>query len=87
MSGVVILLSGGLDSTVLLHHAKDSGQAPIMALSIDYGQLHDKEIGFAREQAHGLGVDWHLLDAKGIYKKIQNPLLGSGEIPKGIYAE
>jgi len=47
-----VLLSGGLDSTVLLHHvAKQLGVAPIHALSFDYGQKHSRELEMARWQA------------------------------------
>jgi len=87
MGGVVILCSGGLDSTVLLHHAKDCGMSPIMALSVDYGQLHNREIDFAQEQARIAGVDWRFVNARNVYEKIQNPLLGQGDIPRGSYAE
>ncbi|HRK36717.1 MAG TPA: 7-cyano-7-deazaguanine synthase, partial [Candidatus Hydrogenedentes bacterium] len=40
-SGAVVLLSGGVDSSVLLHYvARKLGRAPIHALSFNYGQRH-----------------------------------------------
>lgn len=48
---VVVLLSGGLDSTVLLHHVvKDLGRSPVHALSFNYGQRHSRELDAARWQ-------------------------------------
>lgn len=47
----VVLLSGGLDSTVLLHYAaKELGFASLYALSFDYGQKHAVELEMARWQ-------------------------------------
>ena len=46
MKKVVVLLSGGMDSTTLLfHHVK--GGDEVRAVSINYGQRHLKEIDFA----------------------------------------
>lgn len=51
----VILLSGGLDSTVLLHYAaKVKNHAPIYALSFSYGQKHTKELEMAQWQCSAL---------------------------------
>lgn len=51
----VVLLSGGLDSTVLLHHvAKELGAAPVYALSFRYGQKHGRELEMAAWQAERL---------------------------------
>ena len=48
----VVLLSGGLDSSVLLHYvARTLGRAPIHAVSFNYGQRHAKEIECAQWQA------------------------------------
>jgi 7-cyano-7-deazaguanine synthase len=56
----VVLLSGGLDSSVLLHHvARGLGHAPVYALSYDYGQRHSKELDCARFQAEAAGVAEH----------------------------
>jgi 7-cyano-7-deazaguanine synthase len=59
-SGAVVLLSGGLDSSVLLHHvARELGRAPLHALSFDYGQRHARELACARTQARAAGVAAH----------------------------
>lgn len=54
----VVLLSGGLDSSIALHlAARDSGA--VYALSVRYGQQHDKELACARWQAAAVGVAEH----------------------------
>ncbi len=51
----VVLLSGGLDSTTALYVAlRDGYQA--FALTLDYGQLHKKEILCARQNAEALAL-------------------------------
>ncbi len=46
-----VLLSGGLDSTVLLHYvARKLKAAPLFVLSFDYGQKHGRELEMARWQ-------------------------------------
>lgn len=60
VESAVVLLSGGLDSTVLLHqvrHAWCSG--PLHALSFDYGQRHARELACARAQAALAGCTAH----------------------------
>lgn len=53
----VVLLSGGIDSTVLLHRvAGERGGASIHALSFDYGQRHRRELACAEAQAAAVGV-------------------------------
>ena len=57
---VVLLLSGGMDSTALLHHvARSLGRGPIHALSCDYGQRHVRELECAAWQAERAGVAEH----------------------------
>ncbi len=56
----VVLVSGGLDSAVLLHYVKrDLERAPIHALSFDYGQRHAKELECARWQADAADTAAH----------------------------
>ena len=58
----VILLSGGIDSTVLLHLLSRRGYA-LYALACRYGQRHSRELECARIQAESAGVAaFHYLD-------------------------
>src|SRR5512137_437928 len=52
----VVLLSGGLDSTVTLAMAVEAGWAP-RALTVDYGQRHHRELEAARAVAQHYGVE------------------------------
>jgi 7-cyano-7-deazaguanine synthase len=52
----VVVLSGGLDSTVCLADAVTQGDA-VIALSIDYGQRHSVELDRARAIAAHYGVE------------------------------
>lgn len=56
----VVLLSGGIDSSVLLHYvARRLDRAPVHALSFHYGQRHARELECARFQAQAAGVASH----------------------------
>ena len=55
MAKFVHLLSGGLDSTVLLYELLDQGHKAHCIL-YDYGQRHIKELGFAEATCAKLGV-------------------------------
>ena len=56
----VVLLSGGLDSSVLLHHvAKELHCPAIHALSFNYGQRHDRELACATAQSNVAGTKVH----------------------------
>lgn len=59
--GAVVLLSGGLDSSVLLHYVKDQGHTPLHALSFDYGQRHAIELACASWQARQAGAQHRAL--------------------------
>ncbi|MEB3274792.1 MAG: 7-cyano-7-deazaguanine synthase QueC [Prochlorothrix sp.] len=54
----VVLLSGGLDSATAAAQAIADGYIPI-ALSLDYGQRHNRELEAARTVAHHLGITQH----------------------------
>ncbi|MBI4559798.1 MAG: 7-cyano-7-deazaguanine synthase QueC [Candidatus Hydrogenedentes bacterium] len=59
----VVLLSGGLDSTVLLHHVvRTLGRAPVHALSYRYGQRHSRELECAAWQTKAAGVAHCIID-------------------------
>ena len=54
----VVLLSGGLDSMVTAALAKEQG-FDIIALSIDYGQRHKRELSAAKDIAKRIGAVSH----------------------------
>lgn len=56
----VVLLSGGLDSMVTAAMAKEQGFR-LHALTIDYGQRHQRELQSAQAIAQKLGVERHVL--------------------------
>lgn len=54
----VVLLSGGLDSSTALAIARREAD-PVDALTLTYGQRHDREVSAARAVAAALGVREH----------------------------
>ncbi len=85
---LVVLVSGGLDSSTLIYDLKKQGHE-VAGLSILYGQRHDKEINAARLICQGLHVEHQIADLSGI----QQFLAGSSqtstdiEVPEGHYTE
>jgi len=60
MKSAVILLSGGLDSSTLLHYVKSRlNFQPLHALTVSYGQKHVRETACAVAQARAAGVAEH----------------------------
>ena len=80
----LLILSGGVDSTTLLHYKKDR---IALALSFDYGSNHNaREIECAKWQCKGLNIPHLVLPLEFIGKYFQSSLLsGSSAIPKGDY--
>ena len=56
----VVLLSGGLDSATCLYWARSRGYA-LEALSVHYGQRHERELRSARRLAEAAGARLHAL--------------------------
>ncbi len=85
---VVLIHSGGLDSTVLLHHLVAQGRH-VRTLSIDYGQRHAKELDCAAGLARRLGIEHRVADLRAITPLLAGSSLTSAEIavPEGHYAE
>lgn len=86
----LVLFSGGVDSTTCLGIAvKKYGAENVIALSIYYGQKHDKEIRAAEKIAEYYGVTWKTLDLTLIFADSDCSLLvGSDkDIPQTTYAE
>ena len=82
----VIVLSGGMDSAVLLAHELSLGTA-VAALSFDYGSKHNPcELPMAREMCARLGVSHKVVGLPFINELFASSLLQSGEaIPEGTY--
>jgi 7-cyano-7-deazaguanine synthase len=85
---VVVLVSGGMDSVVALHHAAREHEV-VGAISFDYGSKHNhKEIPFAQHQAGLLGVPHQTITLGFVNELFSSDLLRSGgEIPDGHYEE
>jgi 7-cyano-7-deazaguanine synthase len=84
----VVVYSGGLDSTVLLHQLLADGDQ-VLALSVDYGQRHRVELEYARRLAEAVGIEWRLADLSSVGQLLGGSSLTSPEIavPHGHYAE
>jgi 7-cyano-7-deazaguanine synthase len=59
--GAIVLASGGLDSTTLLHIARAEGFEPV-ALVFRYGQRHAVEVDRALAIARGLGIEVRVVE-------------------------
>lgn len=66
---ILVLSSGGLDSTVLLHKAvKEAGAENVVALNIFYGQKHAKEQEYSTWQCNKLGVPVYDTDLSEVFR-------------------
>ncbi|WP_448588083.1 7-cyano-7-deazaguanine synthase QueC [Thermocrinis sp.] len=87
MKSIIVLLSGGLDSAVLLWLAKKEYEK-VLALSFDYGQKHKVELKYAKELASIAGVEHLVVEVpslRGI--KTSSLLEGGPEVPSEEYKE
>ena len=91
MSKVLVLASGGLDSTCLLHKAvKEYGATNVFALNMFYGQKHHKEMECFQWQMERLNIEnYKVLDLSSIFAGYKGCTLleGGGDIPHESYAE
>ncbi len=86
----LVLSSGGVDSSTALGLAVEKyGRENVVALSVSYGQKHDKEIEAARAVAAYYGVEQLFLDMARIFSYSNCSLLkqSTEEIPEESYAE
>lgn len=86
MKDKIILYSGGMDSTVLLHKLKNEIK---LAVSFDYGSKHNKiEILHAAKNCKELNISHKIIKLDFNDLGFKSDLLQSGgEIPKGHYAD
>lgn len=85
----LVLSSGGVDSTTALALAIHKyGKENVIALSMYYGQKHEKEVEAAQKIAEYYGVEQMFLDLTKIFEYSNCSLLrqSTEEIPKENYA-
>ncbi|MEL7568311.1 MAG: 7-cyano-7-deazaguanine synthase QueC [Dehalobacterium sp.] len=78
----IVLLSGGLDSTVCMSVAKQSG-FEIIPISFDYGQRHSRELACAREVADFYQVKKHVVIETNMRAIGGSALTDEIEVPEG----
>ena len=87
-NSTVVILSGGLDSSVLLASAVAEGKV-VKALSVDYGQRHRLELAHAAKVAAHFDVEHRVADLRGL----RQFMAGSSQtddrvsVPQGHYAD
>ena len=86
----MVLASGGIDSTTCLGMAVERyGREQVIALSVSYGQKHDKELRASKAVAEYYGVEHMSLDLAKIFAYSDCSLLkhSEQEIPLEDYGE
>lgn len=82
----IVLLSGGMDSTVLA--TMEASHGPVEAVSIHYGQRHVRELDAARAVAARLGIRHEVADLSVLRQHLTGSALTDDiEVPHGHYAE
>jgi 7-cyano-7-deazaguanine synthase len=81
----LVLLSGGLDSTVLATELART-RVRVEALTIHYGQRHVIEIEAAKLVAQHLGIRHEVVDLGVLQTHLRSALTGDGQVPHGHYA-
>jgi len=84
---VVVLLSGGIDSAVLMYSLIAFHE--VWPLTIGYGQRHGKEVIAARNLCGARGewllLRWKYLNLSSLGTLLPSALTGEGDIPVGVY--
>ena len=82
----LVLVSGGMDSVVALHHARREGDV-LGGISFDYGAKHNhRELPLAAWHCRELGVHHETIRVGFVDRLFASDLLRSGgEIPEGHY--
>lgn len=84
---VVIIFSGGMDSTTLIYEIKHKGY-DIYALGFDYGQRHKKELIYARRTCEKLNIPFKIINLRVLNELAPSALTRKNwEIPKGHYED
>ena len=84
----IIVLSGGMDSAVLLWWAIEKLELKVKTVSVNYGQRHSRELKSASCLSSLCGAEHYLIDLSSMKRVLpNNALTGDIEIPEGHYAE
>jgi len=87
MKKVIVVLSGGMDSTTVLYEMKNKYKT-VEALSFNYGQRHSKELEYAKKTCEKLQIPHKIVDISCINQLIQGSALTSNiNVPEGHYAD
>lgn len=85
MKKAVVIFSGGMDSTTLLHYVNDLGYETY-GLSFNYGQRHKKELEYAKFWGEKLCKEWQLINLDFMRTLAnESALLSDKEIPHEHY--
>ncbi len=78
----VVPISGGIDSTVLLHHAVKCGEysGGVYAISFDYGQRHSRELDYAKRTVQHLNVPHKVIDLSFFRQVVDSSSLTNSNI-------
>lgn len=83
----VVLLSGGVDSSVLMYSLIEMYE--VWPVTFSYGQRHNKEIVAARNLCEARGEwllkRWRYVDLRVLQNLLPSSLTSVGEIPEGHY--
>ena len=85
----ILIMSGGMDSSTLLHFLLDRMGHEVKALGIDYGQRHKKELQAALHICELRGVECKIADLTAITSFLAGSSQTSDdiEVPEGHYAD
>lgn len=90
----VVVISGGLDSSTLLHHAHaEFSNYELYGISFDYGQRHKKELEYAKRQCDALDAEHKIVKMDFLADLFaeggsQSSLVNKDvDVPEGHYAE
>lgn len=86
----LVLLSGGLDSTVLLAQVVESWpKSMVGAISFNYGQRHAKELLAAVDVVRYYGVEHHKIVDISYFRPLLggSALMGTQEVPHGHFED
>jgi 7-cyano-7-deazaguanine synthase len=85
---IILLASGGIDSTTLIYDLRSVG-ADVTLVSCDYGQRHRRELAAVAAVASELGLRRHLVDLSSVGALLSGGALTDAtvEVPDGYYTD